>query len=294
LLQSSRFYKFSLACALVLSAIASVARPAEQDKELTDTAIEIQETKKDGVYALWLMPPRLQEATLSIETESENMSFSQPCPFTMDINTVTMAPTQPKPILSVQQINTALPWKFHWHFYWQFGIRGGAHDDSVIYHLPFQRGTASRVGQGYMGKYSHLKGSETEYALDFEAPEGTLVCATRPGIVVAVRGDSNVGGQDLKKYANAANYVVVKHSDGTYANYLHLSYKSPIVSLGQNVVTGQPIGRVGSTGAVTSPHLHFDVGVPIDGHKRKTLPTQFICEEGEQIQLQEGQNYTAN
>jgi murein DD-endopeptidase MepM/ murein hydrolase activator NlpD len=293
-LQSSSFHKLSLVGALVFSALSGIAAWAEQDREYSDLAIEIQETKKAGAYVLWLMPARVQEATLSIDTESENMLASQPTPFTMDLNTSILAAAQPKSILYVQQANHALPWKFYWHYYWQFGIRGGAPDDSVTYSIPFQRGVVSRIGQGYNGKFSHQQGTDSEYALDFEAPEGTLVCAARPGIVVAVRGDSNIGGPDLKKYAHAANYVVIKHSDGTYANYLHLSYKSPMVSLGQSVVMGQALGRVGATGAVTCPHLHFDVGVPIDGHKRKTFPTKFTCAEGAEIQLQEGQNYTAN
>jgi len=281
------------AIALGLGAQAGIAASAAEN-EYIDKGLEVQDSKKEGGYVIWLMPPKIQEATLTIETEAENISFSRPCPFTMDVNTQTHTFAQPKPILTVHQTNTALPWKFFWHFYWQFGIRGGAHDDSAIYHLPFQRGVVSQIGQGYMGSFSHQAGTDTEYALDFVEPEGTLVCAARPGIVVAIKSDSHLGGADLKKIAHAANYVVVKHPDGTYGNYLHLSYKSPMVSLGESVVTGQPLGRVGATGAVTEPHLHFDVGVPIDGHKRKTLPTKFTCEEGTHIQLQEGQNYTAN
>jgi murein DD-endopeptidase MepM/ murein hydrolase activator NlpD len=51
--------------------------------------------------------------------------------------------------------------------------------------------------------------------------------------------------------------VVIRHSDGKYSQYAHLSALT--VRPGQPVAGGQRIGRSGSTGNTTGPHLHFEV-----------------------------------
>jgi murein DD-endopeptidase MepM/ murein hydrolase activator NlpD len=51
--------------------------------------------------------------------------------------------------------------------------------------------------------------------------------------------------------------VVIRHADGRYTQYAHLSAIS--VKAGQSVGAGQRIGRSGSTGNSTGPHLHFEV-----------------------------------
>lgn len=59
--------------------------------------------------------------------------------------------------------------------------------------------------------------------------------------------------------------VVVDHGDGTSTLYGHLS--RILVTSGDAVRRGQPVGRVGSTGYSTGPHLHFEIrlnGLPVD------------------------------
>jgi murein DD-endopeptidase MepM/ murein hydrolase activator NlpD len=51
--------------------------------------------------------------------------------------------------------------------------------------------------------------------------------------------------------------VVIRHHDGRYSQYAHLSALA--VKAGQQVNTGQRIGRSGSTGNATGPHLHFEI-----------------------------------
>ena len=56
------------------------------------------------------------------------------------------------------------------------------------------------------------------------------------------------------------NVVQVRHDDGTYANYVHLTQGGALVSAGERVEQGQPIalsGNSGSTGGV--PHLHLQL-----------------------------------
>ncbi|MFF9672229.1 M23 family metallopeptidase [Streptomyces eurythermus] len=104
--------------------------------------------------------------------------------------------------------------------------------------------TAS-VGTGYHVAGSHWsKGYHT--GVDFLVPTGTSVRAVAAGRVVAAGWGGSYGYQ-----------VVLRHADGRYTQYAHLSAIS--VRAGQDVTAGRRIGRSGSTGNVTGPHLHFEV-----------------------------------
>ncbi|WFB11086.1 transglycosylase family protein [Streptomyces sp. LX-29] len=82
--------------------------------------------------------------------------------------------------------------------------------------------------------------------VDFPVPIGTSVKAIAAGEVVSAG------------WADAYGYqVVIRHPDGKYSQYAHLSQLS--VRAGKPVNAGQQIGRSGSTGNTTGPHLHFEV-----------------------------------
>lgn len=83
---------------------------------------------------------------------------------------------------------------------------------------------------------------------DFGAPTGTPILATASGTVVL--GGWCDGG--------TGNCVVIDHAGGWRSQYFHLSRVS--VSPGDEVVQGDVIGEVGSTGRSTGPHLHFQIG----------------------------------
>ncbi|WP_267242000.1 M23 family metallopeptidase [Streptomyces sp. PR69] len=82
--------------------------------------------------------------------------------------------------------------------------------------------------------------------VDFAAATGATVKAVTAGTVVSAGWGGAYG-----------NEVVIRHNDGTYSQYAHLSALS--VSSGQSVSAGQQIGLSGSTGNSTGPHLHFEV-----------------------------------
>lgn len=81
---------------------------------------------------------------------------------------------------------------------------------------------------------------------DFKAAPGTLVYAPADGDVALAAGQYFAG-----------NAVYLDHGDGLITMSFHLS--ELLVANGARVKRGQPIGKVGATGRVTGPHLHFGV-----------------------------------
>ncbi|MFF6772659.1 peptidoglycan DD-metalloendopeptidase family protein [Streptomyces sp. NPDC012637] len=82
--------------------------------------------------------------------------------------------------------------------------------------------------------------------VDFPVPTGTSVRAVSDGKVVSAGWGGAYGYQ-----------VVIRHEDGRYSQYAHLSALT--VREGQRVNAGQRIARSGSTGNSSGPHLHFEV-----------------------------------
>ena len=82
------------------------------------------------------------------------------------------------------------------------------------------------------------------YGVDYGAPSGTIVHAVAEG-EVTVSGYDDLSGHK----------IAIRHRDNTTSWYMHLSARG--VSVGSKVSPGQAIGRVGSTGRSTGPHLHY-------------------------------------
>lgn len=146
--------------------------------------------------------------------------------------------------------------------------------DSYIYDLPFAAGSSHKVVQGYGGWFSH-KGIA---ALDFYMPVGTPVYAAREGIVYSYKEDSDKGGI-LPGNKNQANYLIIKHDDGSYGCYWHLRHNGVITKQGL-VQKGQLIGYSGNTGFVLAPHLHFSVKNRLNYNKDSFVKTKFNTAEG--------------
>ncbi|WP_366942660.1 peptidoglycan DD-metalloendopeptidase family protein [uncultured Vibrio sp.] len=118
------------------------------------------------------------------------------------------------------------------------------------------------------------------FGTDYATPIGTEVHSLSDGVVLKSRYNRFAG-----------NYLTIKHSDGNYARYLHLSERH--VSAGELITKGQIIGLTGNSGRTTGPHLHLELsvaGVPVDFEQYintdRSYNNQFIyIAQAERIQL---------
>ena len=131
-----------------------------------------------------------------------------------------------------------------------------AHSPRRLWGGPF-RAPADGVITSTFGLRRAYNGAQpTDYhsGLDFGAPRGTEVVAANAG-VVAWTGETERRGRG----------VIIDHGQGVFSSYWHLA--SVATTPGAVVAGGAPIGRVGSTGLSTGPHLHWELtvgGVPVD------------------------------
>ena len=108
-----------------------------------------------------------------------------------------------------------------------------------VHPVPGNHTTAYRASGANWSSGSHT-------GIDFPVATGTSVKAITSGTVVTAGWGGAYGNQ-----------VVIKHADGHYSQYGHMSSLS--VSAGQTVTAGQQVGLSGATGNATGPHLHFEI-----------------------------------
>lgn len=109
---------------------------------------------------------------------------------------------------------------------------------------------------------------------DFAVPVGTKVEAAHTGVVVKAGPN---GGGDGPAYGNA---VVIKHANGTYSQYAHLSKID--VRIGETVKTGERIALSGNTGNSSGPHLHFEIRHTAD-YGSAVNPVGFLHKKGVRV-----------
>lgn len=133
------------------------------------------------------------------------------------------------------------------------------------------------MSSGYGVRRDPIYGSSKFHAgLDFAAKTGTPVFATADGIVTEAGRQSGYG-----------NCIDISHGYNYLTRYAHLS--EVLVKPGQEVKRGEMIGKVGSTGKSTGPHLHYEVRFkgepqnPVNYYFMDVTPEQYA----EMVQLAE-------
>lgn len=108
---------------------------------------------------------------------------------------------------------------------------------------------SKRVTSEFGAREAPVAGASTSHkGMDIGAPTGTDIIAAASGEVV------------ISTYSySAGNYIMISHGNGLSTVYMHCS--ALLVSVGDQVKQGDVIGKVGSTGYSTGPHLHFGVRV---------------------------------
>lgn len=141
---------------------------------------------------------------------------------------------------------------------WRFEIPG---ENTVDYFDESGRSTkkflmrtpidGARISSNF-GKRRHpiLGYTKMHTGTDFAAPTGTPIYAAGNGTIVKAGWQGGYG-----------KYVKIRHANGYETAYAHMSRIGKGITPGARVTQGQTIGRVGTTGRSTGPHLHYEVHV---------------------------------
>ena len=114
---------------------------------------------------------------------------------------------------------------------------------------PISNKDLRQTASGYGTRIDPIYGTTKFHAgMDFSAHPGTDVYATGDGTVVKVGWETGYG-----------NTIEIDHGFGYLTRYAHLQGFN--TKVGKKVVRGEIIGKVGSTGKSTGPHLHYEVYV---------------------------------
>lgn len=107
----------------------------------------------------------------------------------------------------------------------------------------------ARVSSGFGVRRHPISGYTRKHkGVDFAAASGTPIKAAGDGVIV--RAD---------RFGTFGNYVKIRHANGYETAYAHLKGFSKAARKGRRVRQGDIIGYVGTTGASTGPHLHYEV-----------------------------------
>lgn len=126
---------------------------------------------------------------------------------------------------------------------------------------PVSNADLTRIASGYGWRIDPIyKTKKMHWGLDFTAETGTNVYATGNGVIKELE----------RKRWGYGNSIIIDHGFGYVSRYAHLSAFD--VEEGDTVVRGQIIGKVGSTGKSTAPHLHYE----IEKNGKKIDPIHFF------------------
>ncbi len=129
----------------------------------------------------------------------------------------------------------------------QFFDENGKNLRSAMMRTPLQ--SFRRVSSNFGVRTHPISGyRKMHQGIDFAAGSGTPVVAPADGVVVEAR-----------RWGGYGNWLRIRHANGLESGYGHLSRYGSGIRAGQRVSQGQVVAYVGSTGASTGPHLHYEI-----------------------------------
>jgi murein DD-endopeptidase MepM/ murein hydrolase activator NlpD len=136
-----------------------------------------------------------------------------------------------------------------------------------------------RITSPYGGRINPITGQPQKHrGIDIAADTMTPIFATAGGKVsrAALEKDAKSDGGRA-----AGNYIELTHEDGSVSRYLHQTKFN--VKQGDTVKKGDIIGYIGSSGASTGPHLHYEIwtGAPFASQERN--PTDVLTGSGRAV-----------
>ena len=126
------------------------------------------------------------------------------------------------------------------------GSGSGHFSGSMTWPVPASR----RITSSFGWRICPYHGRELHPGIDIGASSGSAIVAAGSGRVISAGWRGGYG-----------NTIIIDHGNGVTTLYAHQLSGGIRVSVGQHVNAGQRIGRVGSTGNSTGPHLHWEVRV---------------------------------
>ncbi len=152
---------------------------------------------------------------------------------------------------------------------------------------------ADYLGRPFPNCYDEHDGSDFMLDGSFEAMDAGSpdIVAAADGVVVEAhdgeydRCHAEVTAVSCDGNSGVANYVIVQHSDGWRTKYWHMQKDSVAVAVGAAVRCGDVLGRIGSSGNSSAPHLHFEVEDPdlvvVDPYAGpRSQPTSYWADQG--------------
>ncbi|VCU69424.1 Murein DD-endopeptidase MepM [Pigmentiphaga humi] len=162
-------------------------------------------------------------------------------------------------VIALEFVHKGKPYQAVW-FDQQPGVSGGYYTfDGKSLRKAFLRSPMefTRVTSGFSMRLHPIhKTWRAHTGVDYGAPKGTPIRTTADGTIDFIGQQNGYG-----------NVVVVRHHGQYSTLYAHMSAFAPGLTKGAHVSQGQMIGRVGSTGWATGPHLHYEfriAGKPVD------------------------------
>jgi len=146
-------------------------------------------------------------------------------------------------------------------------------EENPGYTLPFPK-FIKKVIHKPTGIYANENFLESKYAKDFILNTDTKILAARSGEIIKIKSNSDEWGLNIK-LTKKANYVLIDHHDGTYAEYLHFGKDKITTKKGRKVTREELLGYSGLSGCMDKPFLHFNV-FKIVNEKAISIPIKFL------------------